>query len=449
LKNIKINFENKIKMKILLIMRKKLSLVSVIMAVICLSFTGTGGKYEPATVIIKKEKSGHYKLYRNGEPYFIKGAGGYKYYDKLKECGGNSVRLWSTDGAWDYMDKAQALGLTVTLGLDLGHERKGFDYSDKKAVKEQFERVKKDILKFKDHPALLMWGVGNEVDQFANNFNVWNAVNDIVKYIHEVDPKHPTTTMLAGVPVKHIKEIIKRCPDLDLLSINAFKWLAPVRKDITAAGWKGPYLIGEWGASGYWESDKVPWGTFIEETSTQKAEACKQRYKIGIIENSDRCLGSYVFYWGWKQARTHTLLSLFSEDGRETEIIDVLQKEWTGHERPNRAPTIVPIGIDDKSAHTGIYLKPSTQHMAYTDAKDPDNDKISFHWEIYYESQEKKEGGDLEAKPIELKELIADNKGKALSFKTPEKEGPYRLFVTVYDGYYNIATANAPFYVKK
>jgi hypothetical protein len=408
----------------------------------------SGGTLSPSTITIKKENN-QYTLYRNGEPYYIKGAGGYKYYEKLKEYGGNSVRLWSTKGAKEYMDKAYALGLTVTLGLDLGHERKGFNYSDKKKVKEQFDRIKKEVLEFKDHPALLMWGVGNEIDQFANNYEVWNAVNDIVNYIHEVDPKHPATTMLAGVPVKHIKEIIKRCPTLDVLSINAFKWIAPVRKDITAAGWTGPYLIGEWGASGYWESDKVPWNTFIEETSTQKAESCAERYKVGISDNKDRCLGSYVFYWGWKQARTHTLLSLFTEDGQETGIIDVLQKAWTGNERTNRAPSIVPVGIDDRPTHKGVYLKPASQHMAYTDAKDPDGDKLYYYWEIYPESKERKEGGDTESKLQPLSGLMQDPRTKALSFKAPEKQGPYRIFVTVYDGNNHIATANAPFYVKE
>jgi hypothetical protein len=59
----------------------------------------------PAKVEIKKTKE-KFELYRNGKPYFIKGAGGYSYYDQLKQCGGNSIRLW-----------------TVTLGLDMGLER--------------------------------------------------------------------------------------------------------------------------------------------------------------------------------------------------------------------------------------------------------------------------------------------------------------------------------------
>jgi hypothetical protein len=208
-------------------------------------------------------------------------------------------------------------------------------------------------------------------------------------------------------------------------------------------------MIGEWGASGYWESENVPWGTFIEETSTDKARVCAERYEQSILGNTDRCLGSYVFYWGWKQARTHTLLSLFTEKGEETAIIDVLCKEWSGKTPKNSAPAVVPIGVDNQETHKGIYLKPLSEHMAYTDATDPDGDQLYFYWEIYPESQEKKEGGDKEEKPKALQGLIADPRTKHLSFKAPEKEGPYRIFMTVYDGHNHVGFANAPFYVKK
>ncbi|MGZ3898865.1 MAG: hypothetical protein ACXVNQ_00965, partial [Bacteroidia bacterium] len=97
----------------------------------------------------------------------------------------------------------------------------------------------------------------------------------------------------------------------------------------------------------------------------------------------------------------------------------------------------------------GVYLQPSTNHMAYTDAMDPDNDQLNYYWEIYQESQEKKEGGDKEDKPVALTGLVLDGKTRALSFKAPEQEGAYRLFVSVYDGKNHVATANAPFYVKK
>lgn len=398
-------------------------------------------------VEVRKEK-GVYTLFRNGQPYYIKGAGGYMYYDQLRECGGNSIRLWSTKDAKKYLDWAESLGLTVTLGLDMELERHGFDYNDKKAVKQQFERLKKEVLQYKDHPALLMWGVGNELDQYAKNYNVWNAVEELIRYIHQVDPHHPTTTMLAGVPSDHIRAILKKAPSLDVLSINAFTDLPYIRNKITDAGWKGPYLVGEWGASGYWESPQTPWGTFIEETSTQKEAVCKERYTNAILANADRCLGSYVFYWGYKQARTHTLLSLYLETGEKISVIDMLREQWSGTRSKNRAPHIEPLGVDDQQVHKGIYLKASSEHWAYTAASDPEKDPLQFKWEIYYESKEKKEGGDTENKPAALQGLIIQNGGTRLHFKAPEKEGAYRLFVYAFDGNKNVATANAPFYVK-
>jgi hypothetical protein len=400
-----------------------------------------------SAVVIEKLDEG-FRLRLNGKPYFIKGAGGYTYYEQLKEYGGNSVRLWTTDNAKEYMDKAHQLGLTVTLGLYMELERHGFNYDNKEAVAKQLAELKKEVLKYKDHPALLMWGVGNEVDQFAKNYNVWNAVQDLAKFIHQVDPNHPTTTMLAGVPKKHIREIIKRCPDIDVLSINAFKDLPYIRDKISNAGWTGPYLIGEWGASGYWETPKTPWGAFIEETSTEKAEVCEQRYLEAIENNTDVCVGSYVFYWGYKQARTHTLLSLFLETGEKTGVIDVLRTCWSDETEFNKAPLIKPIGIDNKKIHLGVYLEPGSSHMAYTDCTDPEMDPLTYKWEIYKESTEKKEGGDAEEKPGAIAGLIIDGTGRALSFKAPEKKGAYRLFVYVFDGNNNVATANAPFYVK-
>lgn len=431
-------------------MSKIYVLVFTILAIYLLSLPKKNSpvpKPVSALVEIKKER-GSFQLLRNGEPYFIKGAGAYTYYERLKQCGGNSVRLWSTHDAKQYMDKAYELGLTVTLGLDMKLERHGFNYDDKKAVKAQFEKLKEDILEFKDHPALLMWGVGNEVDQFALNYKAWNAVNDVAKFIHEVDPNHPTTTMLAGVPHHHVKEIVKRCPELDVLSINSFMDLPNIKDKITNAGWTGPYLIGEWGASGYWETPTTPWGAFIEETSTEKARVCQDRYNKAIVKNPDRCLGSYVFYWGYKQARTHTLLSLFLESGEEIGVLDVLQNEWRGKGTMNKAPLIAPIGIDDKTIQSGVYLTPGSNHLAFTDAKDPDHDSLIYKWEIYYESTEKKEGGDKEDKPEALSGLILNGEGRQLSFNAPEKEGPYRLFVYVFDNNNNVATANAPFYVK-
>ena len=50
---------------------------------------------------------------------------------------------------------------------------------------ESFAKVVDEV---KDHPALLMWAVGNEVDLFYSNFDVWKHINDIALMIKSKDP---------------------------------------------------------------------------------------------------------------------------------------------------------------------------------------------------------------------------------------------------------------------
>jgi len=82
-------------------------------------------------VEVKLNAQGEYRLYRDGQVYFVKGGGGSEQWDELARIGGNSVRTWSTDNAKEMLDKAHALGLTVMMGLWMQHERHGFDYDDK------------------------------------------------------------------------------------------------------------------------------------------------------------------------------------------------------------------------------------------------------------------------------------------------------------------------------
>ena len=107
----------------------------------------------------------------------------------------------------------------------MDHERRGFDYDDSAMVARQFESLKAQVLEFKDHPALLLWVVGNELN-FEKNPKVWDAVNDLSKMIHEVDPNHPTTTTLAGFNPAIIRQVQERAPDLDFLSFYLPRFLA-------------------------------------------------------------------------------------------------------------------------------------------------------------------------------------------------------------------------------
>src|SRR5882724_953537 len=178
----------------------------------------------PSKVEIHKTDQG-YQLLVNGQPFFIKGAGlGSGSVEQLAADGANSFRTWGAEpgprGAAAILDRAETNGLYVTLGLEVARERNGFSYDDPVAVTRQLNRIKGQILRYKDHPALIIWAIGNELNLNAKNPKVWDAVNDISKMIHQVDPNHLTTTPLSGFKREVVQQVKNRASDLDLVSFQ-------------------------------------------------------------------------------------------------------------------------------------------------------------------------------------------------------------------------------------
>jgi beta-galactosidase/beta-glucuronidase len=367
----------------------------------------------------------------------------------LAAYGGNSIRTWSSRNANKVLDSAQKYGLTVLMGLGITPERHNFNYDDTAAVRKQFDRTREEVVKYKDHPALLAWGIGNELNLQYKNPKVWDAVNDIAKMIHELDPNHPTSTVLAGINRREVDYIKTQCPAIDILSINTYGGLASLPRQVRAVGWDGAYMVTEWGPTGHWEGLQTEWKMPIEETSSEKAAMYKSRYEYSIETDKEKCLGSYVFLWGQKQERTPTWYGLFTERGEESEVMDVMQYLWTGSWPVNKAPHIYSLQINKKKASENIYLQPGSNHEVLTVATDPDNDKISYRWELLPEPIKVSEGGDFEERPKPLYEaFIKDTYNGKVTLKAPVIEGGYRLFVYITDGNNNVATANLPFYVK-
>ncbi|MGA9573419.1 MAG: hypothetical protein WBS20_05670, partial [Lysobacterales bacterium] len=297
------------------------------------------------------KQGGKYQLLRNGEPYRVKGAGlDGADLEKLAAHGGNSIRTWGTvdgpEGTMQLLDQAHALGITVSLCLYTNPERLGFDYDNETAVNRQFAAIKQEVLKYKDHPALLTWIIGNELNYDYKNPRVYDAVNDISEMIHEVDPNHPTTTTTAGFSEGLIEVIHNRAPDLDFISFQLYAQLFVLPEFIKDTGFTDPYFITEWGAIGHWEVPKTSWGAPLEQNSSEKAETYLRGYRKVIEPFADQVLGNYVFLWGQKQERTPTWYGLFTETGEETEVIDVLHYIWTGNWPENRTPQIESMRLD-------------------------------------------------------------------------------------------------------
>lgn len=404
----------------------------------------------PVALVVE---DGRYQLLRGGQPYQIKGAGlEHSDVEDFVSHGGNSFRTWRTDNegftGQQILDEAERHGVTVAMCIDIGRERHGFDYDDEKAVAAQLEFARGEVLKYKDHPALLTWIIGNETNLSFKNPKVFDAINDISKMIHESDPNHPTTTALAGFNSELAGLIEQRASDLDFVSIQMYGDIVNLPKYIEEIGFDQPYFVTEWGAVGHWEVPKTSWGAPVEQNSSEKAANYLNSYQVAIASDPEHVIGSYVFLWGQKQERTPTWYGMFLADGKETETIDVMQYIWTGAWPDNRSPQIESMLLDSKTAYQSVVLSAGGRFEARVDSSDQDGDPLEYRWELMRESAATQEGGDREELPEAFPGLIDAADKNQVFITAPEQAGAYRLFVYVYDGQGHAGHANIPFQVQ-
>ena len=236
---------------------------------------------------------------------------------QLAAAGANSIRTWGGDDISERLDAAHALGLTVTVGIWLGHERHGFDYSDEAQVREQLEHARDIVLRYKDHPAVLLWGIGNEMEGFEEGDNpvIWTAVNDVAAMVKELDPNHPTMTVTAFVHGGRIEYLHRKSPAIDIHGVNAYGGAVVVPEFLRDGGATKPFVLTEFGPVGPWEVPKTEWGAPYEQTSTEKAAFYRRAYEEGVTSAPGRALGSYAFLWGHKMEATATWFGMFLDDG--------------------------------------------------------------------------------------------------------------------------------------
>ena len=407
----------------------------------------------PSNVVIKKADDGRYHFFVNGEQFDIKGVGGGRDLEMLYKSGGNSFRTWGSYRGMEILEEARKYNLMVAMGLGMGQQLHGFDYDDSEAVKKQFEKIKESVGELKNHPNLLCWVVGNELNLMQGNAQlnpkVYDALKDVVDYIHKTDPDHPVTTTFAGFVKETVELALEHCPDLDFLSLQVYGGLGELPEHVQASGITKPYAVTEYGPRGHWEGPKTEWGREIEEPSAIKAAGIMERIQKGMVNDpTGLCLGGYAFVWGQKQERTPTWYGLFIKSGEATAIVDELTKYWTGKYPSNRAPKVDSLKLNGKNPIDNVYIKQGTVCSAKVFASEPNDDPMIFEWVILREVKVRSQGGAHEDEPEVINfEVLSDSNG-ALEFRAPAEEGEYRLFCYVYDGKNKCGTANFPFYVK-
>lgn len=373
---------------------------------------------------------------RGGKPYFVKGVGGSDNLKQLASRGANSIRTWTTGGLAAILAEADKFGLTVSAGIWLEPECSWFSYKNPSHCDKQAERVRKEVASFRDHPALLAWGLGNEAEGDGTNSAYWKQLDRLALLVQEIDPTHPTYTAVAGLSPAKADGMNAHAPHLDYVGINTYGGVPSLRQHLEKTGWKRPWMLTEWGPRGFWESPKSASGAPLEQTSSEKATMMRQAYQKAI-SNDHGCMGSYAFVWGWKFEATCTWFGLFTLEGDTTAAVDTLQELWTATKPINQAPAIKDLRGVPKS-----FVEAGTTFEASVQATDPDGDPLVWQWAVLPEQQT----GKQMPKPIPNTIIsAADNQA---SVTVPAKRGTYRLHVWIKDGKGHAATANLPFEVR-
>lgn len=400
------------------------------------------------TVHIEKQNDS-YRLIRNGKPFLVKGVSGRTRLKELQEIGGNCIRTYDTTNLGATLDEAEKLGLAVIAGVWLPKSKSDWFYKNDTYIEEAAINLKALGEKYGSHPALLSWCLGNELIFY--DFKDWSfsrAYNQILDSLRVGDPNHPIGTALANYGDKAIINFGLKIPNIDLVYINTFGRLNQLASDREKWEWffDKPFIVGEFGENGPWESNGTVWGAPGEINSRQKSERLKALYDTVMPSKHPAFLGSLAFFWGWRQEQTHTWFNVFSRDGEKNEMYFTLANAFGKDLKANRPPSIEPLSIDSIFASNELFLNPNSRHFAQLNATDPEQDSLSYYWSIRTEDWFYIKG-DAPPEPLVNTVDTAITRAGLNHFTSPSKPGPYRLFVKVIDGKGNFASVNLPFYV--
>lgn len=394
-----------------------------------------------------------WSLTRDGSPFAVHGVGGYAHPALAARLGATTVRTWGVDQlektveGRPLLDTLHHHGLAVMVGLWLGHERHGFDYTDPGHLARQRDEVRAAVRKYRHHPALLLWGLGNEMEGPPGSERarlIFSELEVLARIVREEDPDHPISTVVAVGEVEEVAALRDLAPTIDILGVNAYGNAPDVADQLRRAGWKKPFLLTEFGPLGHWEVPTAPWGAPIEPSSADKAARYLMTHRRALAEGRGLCLGTFAFVWGHKQETTGTWYGMFLPGGEKLPSVDAMAYAWTGRWPENRSPLIEKL---DSSARLDRVPAGSTQ-TARVVVREPEGDAWTAEWFVQAETTDRREGGDREAVPPVIPDRIRRARDGRVEFLAPEQPGPYRLFVVIRDRQGGASADNFPFYVE-
>ncbi|MEL7342904.1 MAG: glycoside hydrolase family 2 TIM barrel-domain containing protein, partial [Bacteroidota bacterium] len=272
-----------------------------------------------------------------------------QHFKDLKFLGVNTIRTWgTTEHTGKLLDAAQAHGIRVMLGIWMRHGRPGmeaddsFDYLNDTEGKEAMYDHALDVVKtYKDHPAILTWGIGNEVylnmetDEEKRVYS--HLLERICAEIKKIDPHHPITSVEAWTfGVDWWNQYV---PSLDIYGINTYgSGASVIPQELAKTEVNKPYVITEFGVRGEWEITEDANGVKPEPSDEEKYEVIVKGYKEWI-QPKPNCLGVYVFHYASDDRHMAPWL-LTHFEGKIRPQYWAIREAYTGKKPDNHVPVI-------------------------------------------------------------------------------------------------------------
>ena len=415
----------------------------IVLAVV-MSLAGCESVSKSANVVkVIKTAQGH-ELLLNGEPFYIKGVGlgeahgkkGENYLKMAKALGANTVRTWGTDqGNKKYLDEAVRQGLLVDAGIWLNYVAADGSYSyinDTKYMADKEKETLDYVKRFKDHPAILMWNIGNEAFMFTKGEDeriaLANFLEKLIKEVKTVDPNHPV--IYASANTTALPYLIKYVPSLDIVGMNIYGSVVSAESRWKTLGYKIPYVVTEFGPLGPWDLPKDRNGKMIELADYTKASQYRNHWRL-INERRGKNLGGFVFHLGETTQETLTAWNINDHLFKKQSFLEI-QKLFTGKNIANQSPRIESFtGIPDQAAPGAVFT-------VEVKASDPEKDKLSYSYAASNSTE-----GILQYYVNNEVPLRVEGSGPTVKIYAPNQKGLYRIYVFVRDSAGNSSVRSA------
>eukprot|EP00440_Ansanella_granifera_P014280 gb/GFBE01015523.1/.p1 GENE.gb/GFBE01015523.1/~~gb/GFBE01015523.1/.p1 ORF type:complete len:625 (+),score=124.42 gb/GFBE01015523.1/:1-1875(+) len=388
----------------------------------------------------------------------IRGAGGFVMLSQAAAAGADALRTWDLDQLNGTLETAEALGLKISAGIWLDHDGSHYqnctDMDNDDYWQSELSRILHGVRAYKNSSAVLWWTVGNEIE-LPNNVTagtdcIWRRVEWVAQRVKAEDPNHPVGTVLAGTHKLKVQNIARLCPSLDFLGVNSYGEASLlVGSQLKSWGWTLPYALMEFGPTGHWASPVTAWGSYIEESSSEKVP----RYDATChgCYDDPLCIGSFAFVWGWKWEKTGTWYGVFNSWPEvtenvpvncpecESEVVGVLQKCWTGEHKETVAPSIESVSLDG-AVLDGMRFSVDLQLATLSvNATQPQGKPLTALWAVTEEVVSTAIGGAFEDTNPLLEHLFVNSSSNStgiglsvqLNASRLDMDSSYRLYIFV------------------